>query len=217
MAQFLPMFITFEGPEGSGKTTQARRVADWLSSLGHDVLAIREPGGTPIGDKVRAILMDRQNTTLNARAELLLFCASRAQLVADRIQPHLDHGGIVVCDRFADSTLAYQGYGRGLDLCTLRSLLDFATFGVKPDLTLYLDVDPHTGLLRRARDKGGMNRLDAEPIEFHERVRRGYLALAAEEPQRWVVIDANAPEAVVERCLKDAIEYRLTSSGPRPS
>ncbi len=205
------MFITFEGPDGSGKTTQARRIAEWLGSLGRNVLAIREPGGTDIGDRVRAILMDRANTRLDPRAETLLFCASRAQMMAEKVRPHLARGGIVICDRFADSTLAYQGYGRGLDLGILRVVLDFATFGVRPDLTLCLDVDPHTGLQRRARDRGGMNRLDAEPIAFHERVRAGYLALAAEEPQRWVVIDAGAPPDVIERRLRDVIRARLAA------
>ncbi len=205
------MFITFEGPDGSGKTTQARRIAEWLGSLGRSVLAIREPGGTDIGDRVRAILMDRANTSLDPRAETLLFCASRAQMMAEKVRPHLARGGIVICDRFADSTLAYQGYGRGLDLGILRVVLDFATFGVKPDLTLCLDVDPYTGLQRRASDRGGMNRLDAEPIAFHERVRAGYLALAAEEPQRWVVIDAGAPPDVVERRLREAISARLAA------
>ena len=210
------MLITFEGPDGSGKTTQARRIAEWLASLGHEVLVIREPGGTEIGDRVRAILMDRANTHLDPRAEMLLFCASRAQMMAEKVRPHLARDGIVICDRFADSTLAYQGYGRGLDLGILRILLDFATFGIKPDLTLCLDVDPRTGLERRASDRGGMNRLDAEPLAFHERVRAGYLALAAEEPQRWVVIDAGAPPDVVERRLQDTISARLGAYGAAP-
>ncbi|MGQ9814048.1 MAG: dTMP kinase [Candidatus Roseilinea sp.] len=207
------MLITFEGPDGSGKTTQVRRAAEWLASLGYDVLALHEPGGTEIGDRVRAILMDRANTHLDPRAETLLFCASRAQLMAEKVRPHLVRRGIVICDRFTDSTLAYQGYGRGLDLSVLRVLLDFATFGLKPDLTLCLDVDAHTGLQRRASARGEINRLDAEPLAFHERVRAGYLALAAEEPQRWVVIDASAPPEVVERCLRDAISARLGAPG----
>ncbi len=205
------MFITFEGPDGSGKTTQARRVTEWLASLGHDVLAMREPGGTEIGDRVRAILMDRAHTHLDARAEMLLFCASRAQMMAEKVRPHLARGGIVICDRFADSTLAYQGYGRGLDLGTLRILLDFATFSIKPDLTLCLDIHPRAGLQRRASDLAGMNRLDAEPLAFHERVRAGYLALAAEEPQRWQVIDASAPPDVVEQRVREAILKRLAA------
>lgn len=210
------MLITFEGPDGSGKTTQVRRVAEWLASLGYDVLALREPGGTEIGDRVRAILMDRANTHLDPRAETLLFCASRAQLMAEKVRPHLVRRGIVICDRFTDSTLAYQGYGRGLDLSVLRVLLDFATFGLKPDLTLCLDVHPHTGLERRASARGEINRLDAEPLAFHERVRAGYLALAAEEPQRWVVIDAGAPPDVVEHRLRDAISARLGAPGAAP-
>jgi dTMP kinase len=201
------MFITLEGPEGSGKTTQAQRLASWLCAEGHDVLALREPGGTTIGDGVRRILLDHGSSHMDARTELLLFCASRAQLVAEKIRPHLARGGIVVCDRFADSTLAYQGYGRGLDLEFLTSLLNFATHGIKPDLTLLLDIDVEAGLRRRAREE--WNRLDAETIDFHRKVRSGFLALAAAEPQRWVILPADRPVDAVTEQIQRAVRKAL--------
>jgi len=145
------VFITFEGPEGSGKTTQIRRLAEHLRSADHDVLLIREPGGTPIGDQIRAVLHDIANTAMVSEAEILLFSASRAQLVGQLIRPALAQGTIVLCDRFADSTLAYQGYGRGLDLDALRQITEFATGGLSPDLTLYLDIPVEKGLDRKRR------------------------------------------------------------------
>jgi dTMP kinase len=191
------MFVTLEGGEGSGKTTQFRLLGEWLAQHGHAPLLVREPGGTALGEAVREILLHHKaGTLMHANTELLLFCASRAQLVAERIKPHLAQGGVVLCDRFADTTLAYQGYGRGLDLNVLRSILAFATQGLQPDLTLYFDIDPVIGLARRASD-GGLNRLDAESAEFHRRARQGYAALAAAEPQRWRVIDANQPISAV--------------------
>jgi dTMP kinase len=205
------MFITLEGPEGGGKTTQAQKLVSWLRAQGKDVLAVREPGGTGISDAVRHILLDFASANMDARAELLLFCASRAQLVSEKIKPYLANGGIVVCDRFADSTLAYQGYGRGLDLPTLRQLLNFATYGLRPDLTLLLDVDVDAGLQRKAGDEE-WNRLDAETIDFHRRVRAGYLALAAEEPLRYQVIQAAEPleqvAAQIQRSVSLALERR---------
>jgi dTMP kinase len=198
------MFITLEGGDGSGKTTQFRLLQDWLRQQGRDVLALREPGGTAIGEAVRDVLLHHKaGAAMHANTELLLFCASRAQLVAERIKPHLAGGGIVLCDRFADSTLAYQGYGRGLDLVMLRTILAFATQGLQPDLTLYFDVDPVIGLSRRASG-GDVNRLDAEPSEFHTRVRRGYVMLADSDPNRWRVIDGNAAvSAVFERASQE--------------
>lgn len=200
------MFITFEGPDGSGKTTQLRLLAARLRAQGRDVLTVREPGGTAMGESVREILLQTRTggAAMDARAELLLFCASRAQLMVERILPHLAQGGVVLCDRFADSTLAYQGYGRGLDLGLLRTVLDFATRGRWPDRTLYFDLEVEESLARRAGD-GEVNRLDAESLDFHRRVRAGYLDLAAREPQRWVTIDArqsiDAVETVVQRAV----------------
>ena len=202
------MFITLEGPEGGGKTTQAQLLVSWLLQRGYDVLAVREPGGTEISDAVRHILLDFVSANLDARAELLLFCASRAQLVSEKIAPHLVHGGIVVCDRFADSTLAYQGFGRGLDLDLLRSLLAFATYNLRPDLTLLLDVDVDTGLQRKVSD-AEWNRLDAEAIEFHRRVRAGYHTLASDEPERWRVINAQLPASVVTGKIQQVVRQAL--------
>jgi dTMP kinase len=204
------MFITFEGLDGSGKTTQVQRLASWLRTSGQDVLQLREPGGTRIGDAIRVTLHDRANANMDARAELLLYCASRAQLIAEQVQPHLSDGAVVLSDRFADSTLAYQGYGRGLDLTFLRGLLDFATRGIKPNLTLFFDVDPERALQRRLQGGGEVNRLDAETMEFHQRVREGYRALMALEPERWHVIDASQTPDQVAAQVKDAVKTRLT-------
>jgi dTMP kinase len=206
------MFITFEGLDGSGKTTQVQRLASWLRTGGRDVLQLREPGGTRIGDSIRVILHDRANTEMDARTELLLYCASRAQLIAEQVQPRLASGAIVLSDRFADSTLAYQGYGRGLDLGFLRGLLGFATRGIQPDLTLFFDVDPENALQRRLASGGEVNRLDTEAIEFHHRVREGYRALIALEPARWQVIDASrTPDQVAAR-VQEVVKGRLNIS-----
>lgn len=206
------MFITLEGPDGSGKTTQFHRLSEWLRGRGCNVLALREPGGTAIGEAVREVLLHhRGDVSMDPRAELLLFCASRAQLVAERIEPHLRAGGVVVCDRFADSTLAYQGYGRGLDLALLRSLLAFATRGISPDLTLYFDVAPEIGLQRRAQG-GDVNRLDAESLEFHRRVRQGYVELMAADATRWSRIDGAAPLEDVTRATLACVSERM---GPK--
>ncbi len=176
-----------------------------------DVLAVREPGGTEVSDAIRHILLDSKSGSINARTELLLFCASRAQLVSDRIKPHLSRGGIVVCDRFADSTLAYQGYGRGLDIDFLQGLLRFATDGLTPDLTLLLDVDVSLGLQRK-NNGAEWNRLDGEAVQFHERVRAGYLSLAAQGRVRWVVISANRPFDSVSEDIRQAVMHRLNLS-----
>ncbi len=202
------VFITLEGPEGSGKTTQIPLLADFLRSRGHEVLTTREPGGTPIGDQIRAILSDLGNTAMHPRAEILLFLASRAQLVEQVIRPHLAGGGVVLCDRYADSTLAYQGYGHGVDLGVLQNLLLFATGGVFPHLTFLLDLDVEAGLKRRAQG-GDWNRLDAYALEFHRRVRRGYHQLAKKEPERWVVIDASQPPERVQAAIRQSLAERL--------
>ena len=206
------MFISFEGLDGSGKTTQVMRLASWLRTAGMNVVQLREPGGTRIGDAVRAILHDHANANMDARTELLLYCASRAQLIVEQVQPHLAAGGIVLSDRFADSTIAYQGYGRGLDIVFLTTLLQFATRGVKPDITLFFDLTPEDALERRLTSDGEVNRLDVEAMDFHRRVRDGYSALIAQEPARWLVIDASGtPDAVAAQVI-DAIKTRLTIS-----
>lgn len=198
------MFITLEGPEGSGKSSQLPDLAEFLRGQGWDVLTTREPGGTPIGDQIRQILMRLDNQELHPRTEILLFLASRAQLVEQVIKPALREGKLVLCDRFGDSTLAYQGYGHGLNLDTLRTMLDFATDKLKPDLTLLLDVDVETGLQRK-RKEDEWNRLDAYELAFHQRVRDGYHELCRQEPERWRVIDAMQPKEAVQIALRQAV------------
>jgi dTMP kinase len=206
------MFITFEGPDGSGKTTQVAQIAEILRKRDYNVLLTREPGGTAIGDQIRHVLHDMKNERMNPRAELLLYNASRAQIVAEVIQPHLAAGGVILCDRFFDSTMAYQGYGHGLDLTMLRTIVEFATGGLRPDLTLYLDISPEEGIQRRlsALDKGGeWTRLDAMGEAFHKRVREGYHQLMAAEPERWVKIDAAQGVEQVQADILKALEKRL--------
>ena len=190
------MFITFEGPEGSGKSTQLPQLAQFLEEKGLSVVRTREPGGTKIGDQIREVLVRMDNTELHPRTEILLFLAARAQLVEELIIPSLQQGKIILCDRYGDSTLAYQGYGHGLDLDALRAMLQFATGGLKPDRTILLDVDVMTGL-KRKKIKEEWNRLDAYELSFHERVRTGYHILAGQEPERWKIVDATQdPEQV---------------------
>ena len=198
------MFITLEGPEGSGKSSQLPDLAEFLRGQGWDVLTTREPGGTPIGDQIRQILMRLDNQELHPRTEILLFLASRAQLVEQVIKPALREGKLVLSDRFGDSTLAYQGYGHGIDLSTLRAMLAFATDNLKPDLTLLLDVDVEIGLQRK-RKEDEWNRLDAYELAFHQRVREGYHELCRQEPKRWRVIDAMQPKDAVQLALRQAV------------
>ncbi len=204
------MFITLEGSEGSGKSTQITGLAEFLCQAGYDVLVTREPGGTPIGEQVRTILW--ANMDMEKRTEILLFQASRAQLVEQVIRPHLVKGGIVISDRYADSTLAYQGYGYQLDLERLRSLIDFATGGLKPDLTLLLNVDVEEGLRRRAQG-GEVNRLDTYDLAFYQRVRDGYYQMVRQEPERWVIIDAGRPPDEVQAEIRRAVLDRLKVEG----
>ena len=206
------MFITLEGPEGSGKTSQLAPLAEFLRRQERVVFTTREPGGTLIGEQVRAILTNLKNTDMNPRTEILLFCAARAQLVEEVIRPHLALKEIVLSDRYADATLAYQGYGHGVDLATLRLLLNFATGSLWPDLTLLLDLPSDVGLKRKRSGGGEWNRLDAYQLEFHQRVRRGYLELARQEPQRWCVIDATQPPEMVQLAMRQAILARLPAN-----
>lgn len=199
------MFITLEGPDGSGKTQQIQLLSAFLESKGYTIFFSREPGGTEIGDKIRTILMDMHNTTMHPRTETLLFCASRAQIVEQVIKPKLQEGYIVILDRYADSTLAYQGYGHGNDLKMIRELLTFATGGLKPDLTILLDLDPEVGLKRRKQGGGEWNRLDAYQLELHKRVRAGYLEMAAQEPERWRIVSADHPIEVVQSDIQKII------------
>jgi dTMP kinase len=202
------MFITLEGPEGSGKTHQISGLAQALRQQGYPVLMTREPGGTSIGDQIRSVLFDMKNTDMRPRTEILLFQASRAQLVEQVIRPCLGRGEIVLCDRYADSTLAYQGYGHQVDLDELRRVVDFATGGLKPDLTLLLDVEVEVGLKRKVA-ASEWNRLDAYALDFHRRVRQGYHEMARAEPERWVVIDAGQPPGAVQAALREVVLGRL--------
>jgi len=203
------LFVTFEGGEGTGKSTQIERLAALLRTRGLDPLVTREPGGTPIGERVRDLLLDVDRRP-TAATEVFLLEASRAELVATVVRPALEAGRDVLCDRFDDSTLAYQGGGRGLEADTLAALNRFATGGLRPDLTLLLDLDPAVGLRRRS-GAGEANRLDREPEAFHRRVRERYLELARREPERIVVLDAMAGEDLLEtriRAAYDAVAAR---------
>jgi dTMP kinase len=202
------MFITLEGPEGSGKTTQLPLLADYLRQHGFNVLTTREPGGTSIGEQIRTVLHNLENKEMNPRTEILLYQASRAQLVEEVIKPHLKIGGVVLSDRYADSTLAYQGYGHQIDIETLRILVTFATGGLKPDMTILLNVDVETGL-RRKELKGEWNRLDAYDLNFHQRVHLGYLELVKAEPERWEEIDAALSPRKVQDELRRLVAERL--------
>jgi dTMP kinase len=202
------MFITLEGPEGSGKTSQLPMLAEYLRKHGFEVLTTREPGGTAISEQIRTVLHNLENKEMHPRTEILLFQASRAQLVEQVIRPHLNIGGVVLSDRYADSTLAYQGYGHQIDIESLRVLVTFATGGLKPDLTILLDLDVETGL-RRKEMKGEWNRLDAYDLDFHRRVRQGYLQLVRDEPERWEVIDASQSPLKVQDELHRVVAARL--------
>lgn len=192
-------FITFEGPEGSGKTTQLLLLAKYLKEKGHNVVVTREPGGAPISEKIRNILLETQGFQLGDRTELLLMVASRAQNTDEIILPALSEGKIVLCDRYSDSTLAYQSYGRGIDYEEARKMCLFATKGLQPHLTFLLDIDPETGLERAinsARKKNitaSHDRMESQGIVFHKKVRKGFLKLAEAEPERFYIIDGSQP------------------------
>jgi dTMP kinase len=213
------MFITFEGPEGGGKSTQARLLAERLQTSGYPVVLTREPGGTPAGKAIRAIWDDPQRSDLLPITDLLLLCADRAQHVGSLIRPALERGEIVISDRYADSTRAYQGYGSGVDVEMMETLLQAATGGLTPDLTLLLDIPAAEGLARRhSASKSGadpLDRLDQRSLEYHERVHAGYLKLAAQEPARWVTLDARAdPKTLADR-IWQIVQTRLHQL-PRP-
>jgi dTMP kinase len=209
-------FITLEGPEGSGKTVHGKQLLAAVVATGREALLVREPGGTPVGERVRAILMDRDESSvlLTQRADALLFMAARAQLVESVIRPALERGLVVLSDRYLDSTLAYQGHGGRLGVAELLPVGHFATGGLRPDLTLLFDVPVEIGLARKS---------DAETTRFeahfdrayHERVRAGYLELAAAEPDRWIVFDASAPEADVLAAARAELLAFLDRAAPR--
>jgi dTMP kinase len=202
------LFITVEGPEGSGKTTQAERLRARLERDGHDVVLTREPGGTRLGERVRAILLEPRAGPRSPRADALLFSAARAQLVAEVVRPALDRGAIVVSTRFADSTLAYQGYGSGVPIDELRSLERVATGGLRPALTILLDLPVEAGLGRKTGDE--VTRFEAEfDLDFHRRVRAGFLELAAAEPGRFVVVDGSGGSDDIAEAITTAVVARL--------
>jgi len=208
-------FISFEGPEGGGKSTQIHRLAASLAERGFPVWTTREPGGTGVGEMIRPILLGRQQIRMTPWSEALLFTAARAQHVEEVIRPRLAGGELVLCDRYIDSTLAYQGYGRGLDLDMLRRLQVQATGGLQPDLTMLLNLPVETGLARIPRP--AQDRLDRETATFHQRVRAGYQEMAAADPRRWREIDASADQDQVAARILVLVSEALQQAGVRPA
>lgn len=205
-------FIVFEGPEGSGKSTQSRIIADRLRATGREVVLTREPGGTAIGERVRAILLgeaEHMDCAMLAETEALLYTAARAQNVGETIRPALDRGAIVLCDRFTDSTLAYQGGGRGLSIDDLMRMQRLATGGIKPTLRILIDIPVEDGLRRRFAGTDEVNRLDRAGLAFHQRVHATYHWLVAQAPIEWVVVDGNAPIEVVTDRVVEAIARKI--------
>ncbi|MCY6370268.1 dTMP kinase [Clostridium ganghwense] len=205
------VFITLEGPDGSGKSTIIKLVEGYLSEKGIDYISTREPGGINIAEQIRNVILDKSNTAMDGRCEALLYAASRRQHLAERVIPALKEGKVVICDRFVDSSLAYQGYARGLGIDEVMQINEFAIEGYMPDFTLYLDVEPEVGLERIAKNKDReVNRLDLEKIDFHKRVREGYFILLEKYSNRIRKVDANQPiEKVfdsIKKILNDEIE-----------
>lgn len=205
------VFISFEGIEGTGKSTQARLLFDYLKSKGIDALLTFEPGGTPIGRKIREVLLSPEHEEMDAVAELMLYLADRRQHISEVILPELDAGKTVVTDRFSDSTMAYQGYGRGIGRSLIDSLNNAATGGLKPDLTLLLDIDVEAGLLRNRKARK-TDRLELQERAFHERVREGYLAIQKAEPARVVIVDARGGIEDVGSAIRDVVLKFLKTS-----
>jgi dTMP kinase len=202
------MFITLEGTEGSGKTSQLLPLVEFLRNKGYTVYMTREPGGTSIGEQVREILSNFENTEMHPRTETLLFQAARAQFVEQVIRPRLAEGAIVISDRYVDSTLAYQGYGHKQNLKEIKALVNYAAEGLMPDLTIFFNISVETGLERK-KNGDERNRLDAYPVEFHQRVHKGYLELIKLEPSRWTILDANQDKDVVQENLRTIILKNL--------
>jgi len=210
-------FITFEGTDGSGKTTQIRRLAEHLESLGYSVLLTREPGGCPIADMIRSILLDANNRGISDLTEIFMYSAARAQHVSDAILPALKENKIVLCDRFSDATIAYQGAGRGIDQEIVKNLNSIACRGIKPDLTVLLDCDVSLGLKRarqRSESRQGPReeRFELEDIEFHKNVRETYLELARNDPDRFLVIDGDRDmDEITETIISQVLCHRLNN------
>lgn len=206
------LFITVEGPEGAGKTTIIERLRMDFSASGVPVLATREPGGIEIAEKIRTIILDKEHTMMDGRTEALLYAAARRQHLTEKIIPALRRGTLVLCDRFIDSSLAYQGFARGLGIDEVYAINQFAVNGLMPDITLYFDIEPEAGLKRIAKHAGReINRLDLETIEFHQKVREGYKLLLNRFPERMVEIDASQPMDNVYEAAKNIIEEQFKS------
>lgn len=203
-------FIVFEGIDGAGKSTQLTLLRDYLVQQGMDVLTTREPGGTPVGEQIRAILLDPRHNDLHYRTEAFLYCSARSQLVTTVIEPALLSGKIVLCDRFVDSTIAYQGYGRGLPIDFLQSINQLATGGLEPDLVLVFDLSVEQSL-KRVHRRSDSDRLEQQPLQFHQRVRQGYLTMAADRPQNHVVLDASLPIEALHRSVVEVVEGLLSA------
>lgn len=203
------LFITFEGGEGSGKSTVLKLVSESLKDKGYKVICTREPGGIEIAEQIRNVILDKKNTKMDAKTEALLYAAARRQHLVEKVIPELKKGSIVLCDRFIDSSLTYQGYARGLGMEEVFSINQFAIEGYMPDLTLFLDVSPETGLSRIQKDgEREVNRLDLESIEFHSKVREGYHALLEQFPERIKIVNAEKDiETVLSDVLKEVLTY----------
>ena len=206
----MSLFITLEGPEGSGKSSAIEIVYKRLLEEGYEIIRTREPGGTPIAEQIRNVILNKENTKMDIRTEALLFAASRRQHLIEKVWPSLKEGKLVFCDRYLDSSLSYQGHARGLGIEEVLSVNLFATENTFPDLTLLFDIEPEIGLARIAKnDSREVNRLDVEKLEFHKRVREGYLILAKKYPERIVIIDASKPLEEVSELTYKAIKERL--------
>lgn len=210
------LFIVLEGPDGAGKSIQAKLLCDWLRDRGLDVIQTREPGGTPAGDAIREILLQSDHLHLARETEALLMAASRAQHVRELIEPALAIGTTVVSDRYVDSSYAYQGGGRQISMDALRSIQAFATGGLVPDIRILLDLPVEVGLARRHGDADQVNRIDVEPVDFHQRVRDAFLALAAANSDGWVVIDGTQDVTTVAQRVQTVIEQRLLRADDSP-
>jgi len=205
------MFISLEGVEGCGKSTQAKSLAEYVAKLGYSVVLTHEPGGTPIAEQIREMLLEPRHTDMTNITELLLYLASRAQHVGQLIRPALAEGKVVICERFSDATFAYQGYARGLDLNPLEQVNRMATGGLEPDLTLLLDMEVEDGLSRKRGGGYTLDRLESESVDFHNKVREGYLTIARRWPQRVKVIDAEGSIEDVHLRIRECVDQRLRS------
>ncbi|MEC2058080.1 dTMP kinase [Peribacillus psychrosaccharolyticus] len=207
------IFITIEGPEGAGKTTVLKLIGESLKNLGLDVVLTREPGGIPIAEQIREVILNKENTAMDGRTEALLYAAARRQHLIEKVVPALNAGKIVLCDRFIDSSLAYQGYARGLGIDEVYSINQFAIEGLMPQLTIYFDIEPAEGL-KRIKKSGirEVNRLDLEELQFHEKVRDGYKKAIEREKSRFFVVDASLPIEQVSEAVKEKILFVLKNN-----